>query len=128
MFGRFINEGETSMQVYLYVEINIFALIILALIFLNIHRKTEKYLMEQKLYVVLLGINALILIADTFTWVFDGKNTTTQRIILILVTTIYYILNPIICMSWSIYVDFLINHNENRIKKLFIPMLIPVFL
>lgn len=114
------------MEVYLYVEINVIATTILLLIFLNIRHRNEKYLIDQKLYLALLSFNVLILITDTFTWVLDGQNTRFFRILLLFVTTLYYILNPVICMMWSLYIDFQICRDENRLKKLFPPMLIPI--
>ena len=116
------------MEIYLYVELNVFAEIILLLIFLNIHHKTEKYLTEQKIFLVLLGLIALILVADTFTWILDGGKTPLLRNMLILTTVIYYILNPIVCMTWFLYIDFLIYRNEGRLKKLILPLLIPVII
>ena len=116
------------MQVYLYIEINLFAAIILLLIYFNIRHKTVNYLTEQKLYMALLILNALILICDTFTWVLDGTNTPVLRLILILCTVVYYILHPIIGMTWSLYVDFQINRNSYRILKMVYPMLIPIII
>ena len=53
------------MLTFTYVEINVFALVILALIFFNIYHWEGKQLLEQKLYIVLLCSNAIILALDT---------------------------------------------------------------
>ncbi|MHB8130733.1 MAG: GGDEF domain-containing protein [Mobilitalea sp.] len=114
------------MQVYLYVEINIFAIIILLLIYMNIRRRSYKYLTEQALYMTLIILNISILIFDTFTWVLDGINTPFYKTILTLTTILYYLLHPVICMFWALYVDFQINRNKNRIKKMLYLMHFPV--
>lgn len=114
------------MEVFSYLEMNILAIVVLFIILINSHHKSEKYLIEQKLYKHLLQINILILITDGLMWVLDGTKNTQLQAVLILSTLIYYILNPLICMVWSIYIDFQINRNEVRISKLIIPLSVPV--
>ena len=114
-----------EMKAFMYVEINVLALVILFLIFLNIYRRGEKYLIEQKLFLALLSSNALILVLDTAMWILDGKPGTLLRGIYLITTAGYYVLNPTICMLWSFYADYQVYRNERRIRKLFIPMLIP---
>ncbi|HWT74452.1 MAG TPA: GGDEF domain-containing protein [Mobilitalea sp.] len=114
------------MQVYLYVEINAIAFTILLLIYLNIRNKVDNKLSEQKLFLRLLAYTALILIFDTFMWVLDGRTSPISRSLLIFTTTVYYILNPVICMIWAIYIDFQVNHDSNRIRKLLNFLSIPV--
>lgn len=114
------------MQTYLYIEINVFAFIVLLLIYFNMYHKTDAYLTEQKLFITILLLNMLNLISDTLMWSLDGINTPFNRIFIIFITVIYFILQPIICMFWTIYVDFQINRNSNRIKRMLIPMIIPL--
>lgn len=114
------------MEVFSYLEMNILAIVVLFIILINTHHKSEKYLIEQKLYKHLLRINILLLITDGLMWVLDGTKNTQLQAVLILSTLIYYILNPLICMVWSIYIDFQINRNEVRISKLLIPLTVPV--
>lgn len=114
------------MQAFLYVEINVFALTVLFLIFLNLHHQAEKYLIEQKLFLALLGSNVLILILDTFMWMLDGKPGVLVKEVYFLVTALYYTLNPVICMIWSLYADYQVYRDESRFKKLLLPFLIPV--
>jgi diguanylate cyclase (GGDEF)-like protein len=113
------------MQEILYIEINTFAIIILLLIYHNIRFKTDKLLTEQKLFMMLLVMNIVVLITDSAITLLDGRDGTIVRFFLILSTVIYYILHSFICMVWTLYVDFQINRKSWRIKKLLIPMLIP---
>lgn len=116
------------MQVSLYVEINAIALIILFLIYCNIRRTIDKHLIEQKLFLRLMTFTSLILIFDTFMWVLDGKTFYLSNWFLLISTTVYFILHPVICMYWAVYVDFQINRDAIRIKKLLIPMSVPIII
>jgi diguanylate cyclase (GGDEF)-like protein len=110
-----------------YVEVNVFALTILFIIFMNIHHHAEKYLFEQKLFLALLCSNALLLILDTMLWLLDGKPGMPTRYTILLLTTVYLVLNPLPCVLWTIYVNYQVYRDEERIGKLLIPLLIPVF-
>ncbi len=114
------------MQTFLYVEMNTFALTVLFLIFFNIYQRADRYLIEQKLFLALLCSNALILVLDTIMWILDGKTGFLIRETYFLVTALYYCLNPIISMMWSFYANYQIYRDEKRLKKLLVPMLIPV--
>lgn len=114
------------MLVFLYVEMNFFALIILLLIYLNIRRKNVTYPNELKLYLCILAVDALILSMDSLTWIFDGKNDPIGTFILTIANVIYYILDPVICMLWALYIDYQINHDSSRIRRYLPVLLIPV--
>lgn len=114
------------MQTMLYLELNGFALAVLFLIFLNVRHQKEKYLLEQKLFLALLLSNALILLLDSAMWLLDGKTGFFVREIYLLVTVVYYSLNPIISMIWSLYVDYLICRDEIRLRRMFAWMMVPV--
>lgn len=116
------------MEVYLYAEMNIFAIVVLFLIYLNTHHKGEKYLIEQKLYKYLLSFNILILATDTIMWVLNGTNNKFLAFLLVFSTVLYFLLHPLICMTWVIYVDFQVNRDENRLKKIIVPLSLPVFI
>lgn len=113
------------MQAFLYVELNCFALAVLLLIFLNIHRWTEQYQTEQKLFLALVFSNALILIADSGMWLLDGRPGQAARIADYFVTVIYYILNPLLPLLWYYFTDFHVFRSDEHLKKRLFPMLIP---
>ncbi len=116
------------MLTLLYVELNAFALAVLALIYLNVSHRTAKYLFEQKLFMALLASNVLILIFDTAMWVLDGRSGPFVREIYLLVVVVYYTLNPVICLIWSLYADYQIFRDEQRLKKRILPMMIPAII
>jgi diguanylate cyclase (GGDEF)-like protein len=114
------------MQEFMYAEINIYSLIILLLIFINVYHRAEKYLLEQKLFFALLCANALLLVFDTGMWLMDGRPGAILRSLYLFVTVTYYILNPAICFIWYLYTDYKINKSEARLRKRLIPMSVPV--
>lgn len=116
------------MQAFLFAEMNIFALIILTLIFLNNYRSTEKYLTEQMLFMAIIISNGLIIVFDTCMLVLDGKAGMTVRVICLISTTLYYCLNPLICMLWTLYANYQIFKKVERLRKFFFFALIPLFL
>lgn len=111
-----------------YIEINLIAVTILMIIFFNIRNKKERYLYDQKLFILILFFNILILIVDTATWVLNTKSGDHARYMNIISNTVYYILNPVPCMLWSVYADFQINKDVKRVKKISLPLSLPVFI
>ncbi len=114
------------MHSILYVEINVFALVVLYLIYLNVRLgRADKYLLEQKLFLLLMLGNALVLIFDSFMWMLDGTGGALMREMNLFMTACYYALNPIVCMMWSYYADYLIYRSERHLLRILIPLLIP---
>ncbi len=111
---------------FLYVEINVFAMIVLFLIFLTIHRRTGKYMLVQNLYHLLIASNALILLLDSLMWILDGTDWPVTGPLFPVVTALYYSMNPIICTVWTLYADYQIFGKVSRLKTLFRILLIPV--
>ena len=117
-----------KIEIFTILEINTFALLILLLIFLNLKHQAKNYLLKQKLFTALLGLNALILILDTILWILDGKASMSVREANLLLTTLYYILNPIPCLLWSLYANYLISGDEEQTKRFIISFSIPVLI
>ncbi len=107
----------------LYVEINCFCIVILVLIFFNIYYRTDHLPFDLKLFIGLIAADALILITDALTWALDGRPGIGG--LLTFATFLYYVLNPVICLLWYLYVDFFIHKDTARLKKRLFPMLIP---
>lgn len=113
------------MEILLYAELNMFAFIILILIFLNIRYQLEKCLVEQKLFFALLLSNALLLLTETAMWMIDGRVESFIKPLYLCLLTFYYILTPFLCLVWSAYVDYTLLRSVKHLKMLMITMLIP---
>ena len=59
-------------------------------------------------------------------WLIDGIPGLPMRIIYMVVTVCYYTMNPLICALWFFYVDYYIYRDQAHLKKIWIPMVIPL--
>jgi diguanylate cyclase (GGDEF)-like protein len=114
------------LQKFQYVELNVFALSVLLLIYLNIGHRRDHYLLEQKLFVALIGADALILVPDTFMWLLDGISGVFFRAVFQFASACYYSLNPVICFVWLCYVNYQIYRSTRQLKKLLMFSAIPL--
>ncbi|MGE4352558.1 MAG: GGDEF domain-containing protein [Oscillospiraceae bacterium] len=117
-----------QLNILAYSELNIFALAMLLFIYMNVHNKGKKYLFEQKVFLIMLTLNAILLMLDTLQWLLNGRPGLTLRVVSIIIAVIYCAMTPLPCFFWSIYADYQIFGDEKRIKKLFSPMAIPLFI
>jgi len=108
-----------------YLTINIFGLLILLLIYVNIRRSNHNYLLKERLFLYLLASNALILILDSCTWILDGNPSGWAHPVDLGIVSVYYALNPLPCLLWSLYADYQIHHSEQRMYQLWRFLTIP---
>lgn len=114
--------------IYLYIELNCFAIAILLVIAWNIYSKQGHHSFDQKLFLMLLSSNILLLLFDMILWTADGRPGNNIRLLLISAIVLYNILNAIICMVWYYYVDYYVYGDRRRINNVLLPILIPVIL
>lgn len=106
------------MLTFLYLEINVIGIILLLIMYFNINSVyTYQRSVDQKLFQLLLISTITILVFDSGMWFFDGKIFLFATEINYIVTIIYLILNPIICLLWLLYGDYKINNDKNSILK-----------
>jgi len=114
--------------IFLYVELNCFAIAILFVIVLNMRRQDGHYSFDQKLFLMLVAVNMLLLSFDMIMRVLDGSPGDHIRWLYISAIVLYNILNPIICMIWYYYVDYYVYGSKGRIAKVWFSILLPVFI
>ncbi len=77
-------------------------------------------------------MNILIFVFDTGMWLLDGKQHEIALIANSIVTMLYYISNPLICLLWLMYTDYKINESRKglleRIRFYVIPCAISTIL
>ncbi len=118
-------KGGAGIHSILYVEINCFALSVLLLIFFNTYKRGEPHTIQQRIFFALIITAALILVLDSGMWIVDGMPGAAAKAANILITSVYYILNPMIPMIWYFYVDYHIFRSGRRLARLLPPMLLP---
>ena len=114
------------METFAYIEINVFALIILLLISMNMHDVQERLVYKRKLFIALLISCALQLVLDSILWILDGKSGILARNINIAATVMYFLNSPIPFFFWSLYVNYQVLRDESATRKVFLPLLMPV--
>jgi diguanylate cyclase (GGDEF)-like protein len=118
--------GDGKLGIFNTIDINILALAILLIIYLNLAQKADKYMFDQRLFIALLVTNAVLLILDSVLWALNGRKETGTREIILILTSLYFILNPMPSVLWSLYVNFLIYKDEKKTLKMCIPFSILV--
>lgn len=116
------------MNILAYSELNAFALIVLLIIYVNIHNASQQYLFEQKLFLAMLALNAALLLLDTVQWLLIGRPGMPFRLASVFLAVIYSALTPAPCFFWSLYTDYQVYQNKKHIKKLLLPMIAPLFI
>lgn len=126
-FERICILGATIiMPIFLYLELNLFAIAILFVIALNMRGQGGRYLFDQKLFLMLLSISALLLALDSCMRVLNGRPGEHIRLWYTLAIVLYNILNPIICTIWYYYVDYYVYGDKARITKILFPLFLPI--
>jgi len=112
----------------LHTELDIFSIIVCALLLYDIYQKREKHFIPDKIFTAILASNIVLLALDALGWFLDGKPGSTEALLYIVLMCFYYIMNPVPPYLWSLYADYLVFNDENRIRKLLLPFLIPVII
>ena len=101
---------------FAYIENNLIGLIILAVIFINMKSKRKRIKCDEKLFLVLIASNSVIMVLNILINIMDGHRGFILRELNIFLTTIYFILNAVPYLTWSLYADFYIHRDVKRIK------------
>ena len=110
---------------FLYTEINIIGIIILLLLLNNFNKNRRKNTpIDQKIFNTIMIVILLVFLFDTGMWLFNDKPT--LRILNIIVTTGYYLLNPVICFVWLLYTDYKIFESKAELSKRFAFYILPI--
>lgn len=113
------------METIAYVAINLFALTILFMIYMNMHYLQEKIFFRQKIFISLLTSCAFQLVLDSLLWALDGLPGTFARNLVSTVAVIYFVNSAVPFVIWSLYVNYQVYKNETATKKVLIPLVIP---
>ncbi len=65
-----------------------------------------RYLVDQRLFLMLLATNASILLLVVAKWLFEGRPGFLVWVVCSAISAVYYALTPLIGMLWLVYVDF----------------------
>lgn len=115
-----------------FLEASLLAIIVLVIMFVNTKKYKYKYMLEEKIYRLLIGFNISMLVIDAIRMYVNGIDTPAMRTLNIIFTTLMISFTPVVPMLWSVYVDFKIFMDVNRFKRhtrfLSIPIAINILL
>lgn len=114
------------MELFSNIEINIIGLVLILIVVFNMPLKKNKILFDQKIFLSLIIITACIIILDILQLCLEGKQGFLFREIQYSIVIIFFCLNPIPCVLYTIYCDYQIYHNPLRIKKLLVLLMLPI--
>lgn len=108
------------------VAIDIFGMIILLLMLLNFGAKSSrKREFDDFIFTGMLAFNLALLFSDMFTWILVGLPGEGARSLHILSNTVYYLLQPCMCLLWVLYCEYKLHENTLIIRKRLAVYLIP---
>ncbi|MBF4694010.1 GGDEF domain-containing protein [Fusibacter ferrireducens] len=108
-----------------YIQIGLFSLMILIVIYYNVRSDLNRDKMDRKLFEALILSTACVTVLDVLMYLVDMRSGSFFLSANQLVTCLYYIFNPIPCLIWCLYADILIFDSPSRLKKMFTVMIIP---
>lgn len=125
--------GGDSVIDFLYAEINVTGIVLLLLFLNNMNRISQnKMPVDQLIFNACMIMNIVIFILDSGMWLSDGNQHAIARVVNYVVTTLYYVSNPLICLLWLMYTDYKIYESRNglsrRVRLYIIPCVISAVL
>ena len=113
-----IVRGNSCLTNYLYAEINIVGVMVLLLILTNKNGASFTRLpFDQQIFNGVMLLNLLIFLFDTGMWLSDGGDSPGLRLVNYAMTTLYYLLNPLICFLWLLYTDYKIHESKSGLFR-----------
>lgn len=111
-----------------YIQNSLIGLCIIIIIFVNFFRKTGRMQYSEKIYIIALIVNGLLLSLELFLNITTGNNSGIARLILPIIVAVFYILNPIPEAFWILYLDSIVNKDKKPTKILLLSVGIPILL
>lgn len=111
------------MQTLQTLDINVFALLILIIVYFNARRGCQRAFLQNRLFLCLVYINMALVVLDVLGWEFNLLPGALNRILNITFNTLMYVCIPAAPAMWIIYADYRVNKSERRMCKLSVILL-----
>ncbi len=108
-----------KMDIFYRIDINILAFIILTILFFKAYNPSEKMFAQQRLFLGMVLLNAIIIAFDTTSWLVDGLPGSPALFWNKATNLILYIIIPLAPSMWILYTDYQIKKSEANLKKIF---------
>jgi len=111
---------------FLYIEINGIFVILLSILLFNMGSSVSKTV-DEKYFRNAIWLNIMVLIADTGTWIMDGRIFADTLWINKLVFFSYYVFTAMFVFTWAVYSAYKLRVNWRFVSKHAFLLSIPVF-
>lgn len=109
------------------IAIDIFGMLILLLMLVNFGSKSSrKRELDDFIFTGMLLVNSALLFADMLTWALVGMPGEGARTLNFFSNTVYYVLQPFMCLFWVIYCEYKLHESTQKIRKRLIIYAIPL--
>ncbi|NMP36712.1 MAG: GGDEF domain-containing protein [Clostridiales bacterium] len=109
------------MNILAGVEVGFIGVIVLAVLFFyskHTQKSSGSFLMDQRLFQIMLITNAAMLVFDMAMLVLNGQSFLFARQLNITATFMFFLVNPVLPLVWILYADYSIYASEAHIKKM----------
>lgn len=100
---------------FVYAEINLLGIMILMVFYVN-QRHAGFYSLDDHLFNGVLLVTSFVLLLDAALWLLDGVVYPGGHVMLIALTSLSYVVNPMIAYIWILYCDLRIYSDARRMK------------
>lgn len=100
----------------LTADLSILSFIILTIILINAYNRSEKALLQNKMFMALIVINMFMLVLDWMAWTFNGLPGELHFYLNFGFNFLLYICAPAAPIMWAIYVHYQVFRDERRLK------------
>ncbi|NMA84348.1 MAG: diguanylate cyclase [Epulopiscium sp.] len=100
------------------LDSSIISLIILLIVYINVHNRSKKIFTSNNLFVALVRINMIMLVIDLCKWLLNGVPGSFSMISNKTFNFLHYSLAPAAPILWLLYTNYQVYHDQKRLRKL----------
>ena len=104
------------------------AVMLLLIILLSFKRPLRHVLLDEKIFFTMVILNIVQCVIETVVFLMDGKMVHGYHTLLVVLNVILFIINIVFAYSWTIYSDYKLFTDINRIKRIYPFVAIPAIL
>ena len=104
------------------------AIMLLTVILLSYKRPLRHVMLDEKIFYTMVILNIMQCVIETVVFLMDGKMVHGYHTLLVVLNVILFIINIVFAYSWTIYSDYKLFTDINRIKRIYPFVAIPAIL
>lgn len=109
------------MNIVIRLQIYIMSFMVLLVIYAQLVKSSTRILLQSRLFRILILSSMLAIFTEGASWVFEGRPGQAARILSTAANCLLLSVNIVPLVMWTLYVDFQINNDLNRIKRSLLP-------